>query len=534
MGFKSGRRSRRSLYISLGVVLAVSSLVWLESNRSLSAAALGAPSAQAASGGIPRTADGKPNLQGIWKVSNKAALDLLDQTSTPGKSVVEGNQIPYLPAAATKRQQNFANRKDLDPLEKCFMPGVPRVMYLNYPFHIFQTKDHVAITFEWSQVHRLIYTNGKPPLHTDLEFWMGDSRGRWEGDTLVVQVKSFNDQTWLDSAGNFHSEEMSVVERYTMRDADTILYEATITDPKVYSRPWKISMPLNRQKDMARILEYQCQAEAEEASGAFEREPRTWYSPSNAAPTPFTNVPAPPAPPSAGANLRRTADGKPDLTGFYNQPGNQANYGLERARGVIVDPPGMLPYQPWARAERENRDTPPRGYDDPTAHCFVAGVPRSHYVPSPIQILQPPGYVVILSERMSWRQIPLDGRAHLPDTIRLWQGDSVGHWEGDTLVVETTNQNGKTWLNEAGDVISYAAHVVERFIPVDRDRIMYRATVTDPVVYTRPWTMQVPLNRETDAKPDELLEVACHEDNGDLERLKEVKDAFRAQQKKEN
>jgi hypothetical protein len=236
--------------------------------------------------------------------------------------------------------------------------------------------------------------------------------------------------------------------------------------------------------------------------------------------------------------IRRTADGKPDLSGFYQNDGGGANYGLEKherdfltpaGRGVVVDPPdGKLPYQEWARAERIDREKPHRGYDDPTAHCFVAGVPRSHYVPSPMQILQPPGYVVILFERMSWRQIPLDGRRHLPDNIRLWQGDSVGRWEGDTLVVETRNLNGKTWLNEVGDVVSHAQTVVERFIPLDGDNVTYRATVTDPIVYTRPWTIEIPLSRQQ----DELLEVACHEDNGDMQHLKEVRDAYRAEQKK--
>jgi hypothetical protein len=482
---------------------------------------------------LPRTADGKPNLQGIWQVRNRAAYDLEDHAARygmpAGKSVVEGGVIPYQPWAAAKKLENFANRQTTDPLVKCFMPGVPRIMYMEFPFQIFQTRDHVAMTFEWSQVHRLIYLNGKPPLHAGLDLWMGDSRGHWEGDTLVVEVKEHNDQTWFDMAGNFHSGEMKLVERYTMRDADTIQYDATIDDPKVFTKPWKISMPIYRNKEMTRVLEYQCQAEAEEAKGDFEPDPRTWYSPEKPAPPTMASVPPPPAPPAPGANLRRTADGKPDLTGFYNQQGGGANYGLERAR-VVIDPPnGMLPYQPWARAELVDRGLPQRGYDDPTAHCFVAGVPRTHYVPSPIQILQPPGYVIVLSERMSWRQIPYDGRAHLPDNVRLWQGDSVGRWEGDTLVVETTNLNGKTWLNEAGDVVSYAEKVVERFIPVDADRIVYRATVTDPVVYTRPWTIQITLNR----RADELLEVACHEDNGDLQHLKEVRDEFRAKQKKE-
>jgi hypothetical protein len=149
-------------------------------------------------------------------------------------------------------------------------------------------------------------------------------------------------------------------------------------------------------------------------------------------------------------------------------------------------------------------------------------------VPSPFQILQPPGYVVMLFERMSWRQIPLDGRAHIPDNIRLWHGDSVGRWDGDTLVVETTNMNGKTWLNEVGDVVSHAQHTVERFTPVDGSTMTYRATVTDPLVYTRPWTIEMPMNRSE----GEILEAACHEDNGDLQHLKDVRDAYRAEQKK--
>lgn len=242
---------------------------------------------------------------------------------------------------------------------------------------------------------------------------------------------------------------------------------------------------------------------------------------------------------SAGP-IRRMPDGKPDISGYYNADAGGANYGLERhaqdfltpgGRGVIVDPPdGKLPLQEWAIAETKSRALPERGYDDPTAHCFVAGVPRSMYVPSPMQILQPPGYLVILHERMSWRTIPLDGRPHLPDTIRLWQGDSVGRWEGDTLVVETKNLNGKTWLNEVGEIVSHAQTVVERFIPQDANRVIYRATVTDPLVYTRPWTIEIPLNREEDG---ELLEVACHEDNQDLQHLKEVRDAARAGQTRE-
>jgi len=244
--------------------------------------------------------------------------------------------------------------------------------------------------------------------------------------------------------------------------------------------------------------------------------------------------PAPAPPP-----IRRMPDGKPDLTGWWQADAGGANYGLENkpanglippSRGVVVDPPdGKLPYQPWARAERNERELPHRGYDDPTAHCFVAGVPRAMYTPSPVQIIQPEGYVVMLFERMNWRQVPLDGRAHIPDDIRLWQGDSVGRWEGDTLVIDTRNLNGKTWLNEVGDVLSHDAKVVERFTPVNGNRITYEATITDTIVYTRPWTIRMNLDRQD----DELLEVACHEDNGDLQHLKDVRDEYRAKNKKE-
>jgi hypothetical protein len=233
-----------------------------------------------APGAIPRTANGRPNLQGIWQARNAAAADLLDHAAAhemrPGRSVVDGNEIPYQPWAAARKVENAANRATADPLARCYMPGVPRIMYMPYPFHLFQTSDHVAITFEWSQVFRLIYTNGSKP-HDGIEFWMGDSRGRWEGDTLVVDVANHNDKTWFDMAGNFHSEALHLVERFTMTDANTIQYEVTVEDPKVFTRPWKMSMPLHRHTDMDRILEYQCQAEAEEANGDFERDPKTWY-----------------------------------------------------------------------------------------------------------------------------------------------------------------------------------------------------------------------------------------------------------------
>jgi hypothetical protein len=239
--------------------------------------------------------------------------------------------------------------------------------------------------------------------------------------------------------------------------------------------------------------------------------------------------------------IRRMPDGKPDLSGFYNSDGRGANYGVEAhpqqglmpgGQGIVVDPPdGKLPMQEWARAELKSRQTPARGYDDPTAHCIMAaGVPRGFYVPSPFFIMQTPTHVVVLFERMAWRQIPIDpNRKHLPDNVRLWQGDSVGHWEGDTLVVDSRNFNGKAWLNEAGEITSHALTVVERFTPVNANTIMYRATLTDPIVYTRPFTVEVQFNRDAEG---EMLEVACHEDNQDLLHMKDMKDAGTGLEKK--
>jgi hypothetical protein len=492
---------------------------------------------------VPRTADGKPDFEGIWQASGSAAADLQDHAASlnmpAGLSVVSGGEIPYQPWAAKRKAENFKNRQTADPLSKCYIPGVPRIMYLDFPFQIFQTPKVVAMAFEWELDYRLIYMDGTP--HPDDQSWIGDSRGHWDGDTLVVDVSDMNDKTWLDMAGDFHSDALHVVERYRMTDRDTIQYEATLDDSKVFAKSWTIRIALHRRTDRDRLFEYACQAEVEETNGAFTREERTWYPPTGiavkAAPTAAPLLPATVKP---AANIRRMPDDKPDLQGFYESASRGANQGLERrgrgggpGRGgpgsdLIVDTPdGKLPMQTWAIAEKASRNLTERGYDDPTAHCFPPGVPRSMYIPEGTQIVQTADYIVMFFERVSWRIIPLKPRPHLPDTIRLWQGDSVGHWEGDTLVVDTANLNGKTWLNEVGEIVSYAEHVVERFTPTGPDTIDYRATVTDPVVYTQPWTLAFPMRREN----FQFREAACHEEDRDLPHLKALKDAAAAKKK---
>ncbi len=164
----------------------------------------------------PRTADGRPDLGGIWQVLGSAAWDLEAHNAQDGipagLSVVDGGTIPYRPAAATARDANRVNRLTNDPVRKCFLPGVPRVTYMPWPFRIVQTPDHVVLSYEFAHTVRIVYTDGSPhPLPND--FWLGDSRGHWEGDTLVVDTTHFNGQTWLDAAGNHHSNELHVVER---------------------------------------------------------------------------------------------------------------------------------------------------------------------------------------------------------------------------------------------------------------------------------------------------------------------------------
>ena len=168
-----------------------------------------------------------------------------------------GNEVPYQPWALEKKRENGASWLTLDPEVKCYLPGVPRAMYLPYPFQIVQTPSHILLAYEFADASRTIYIDSD--LESPFDTWMGHSTGRWEGDTLVVDVTSFNDQTWFDRAGNFHSDALQVVERYTPIGPDHIDYEATITDPEVFTEPWAIRMPLYRRvEENLQLVEYKC------------------------------------------------------------------------------------------------------------------------------------------------------------------------------------------------------------------------------------------------------------------------------------
>ncbi|HYM35898.1 MAG TPA: hypothetical protein VET48_10910 [Steroidobacteraceae bacterium] len=233
----------------------------------------------------PHGPDGHPDLNGIWQALNsanydiephsaRAALQMVPGQFVPvpapevvklgavgsvpaGLGIVVGNEIPYKPEALAKKKENQANWITSDPEIKCYLPGVPRANYMPYPFQISQSKSAIFFAYEYAGAVRNIYLKDPGPAPTDS--WMGQSVGHWEGDTLVVDVTGLNDRTWFDRAGNFHSEQMHVVERYTPVSPDHIMYEATIEDPQVFTHPWKISMPLYRRIEKnAQLMQFKC------------------------------------------------------------------------------------------------------------------------------------------------------------------------------------------------------------------------------------------------------------------------------------
>jgi len=221
--------------------------------------------------------NGHPDLNGIWQAMNTSDWDPLDHPAQPGplwqtgaigavpagQSVVEGGEIPYKPEAFKKKQENFAKRMNEDPEAKCYMPGIPRATYMPYPFQIVQSQRDILFVYEFATANRLV--NMGPPQKAGSDTWMGTSNGRWEGETLIVDVTSLNGLAWFDRAGDWASDRLHVVERYTRTGPDHLQYEATIEDPNVFTRPWKISMTLYRKVEKnAQILEFKCVPFAEE------------------------------------------------------------------------------------------------------------------------------------------------------------------------------------------------------------------------------------------------------------------------------
>jgi hypothetical protein len=249
----------------------------------------------------PRAEGGHPDLNGVWQVNNEANFDLQPHVARPGLALrpgpygpvpakevlalgsigavppgmgaVDGGEIPYLPAALAQKKKNQDSWLTSDPEIKCYLPGVPRATYMPYPFQIFQNATQIFFAYEYAGAVRDVFLKdpGPPPVDS----WMGQSVGHWEGETLVVDVTGMSDSTWFDRAGDFHSDKLHVVERYTRTGLNEISYEATITDPDTFSRPWKISMPLyRRQEKNAQIMDFKCAEFVEELMyGKYRKKP---------------------------------------------------------------------------------------------------------------------------------------------------------------------------------------------------------------------------------------------------------------------
>jgi hypothetical protein len=212
-----------------------------------------------------------PRLDGIWQsldndtnvephaayASPRTDANAFD-AAQPGLGLVVGGQIPYRPEARAKQLTNFADRVNLDPAAKCYMPGVPRANYMGRPLHIVQTEDHIFIAYEFAQASRTVYLN-RPDFEAPVDSWMGHSIGRWEGDTLIIDVSAQVENTWLDRAGNHHSGALRVEERFKLEGPHHIRYQATLSDPAVYTKPWTIETMLYKQlKPNAQILDFRC------------------------------------------------------------------------------------------------------------------------------------------------------------------------------------------------------------------------------------------------------------------------------------
>jgi len=252
------------------------------------AVALTPTSMSAQSSDVPRAWDGHPDLNGVWQAIGTAHWDLEDHPSgpghpdlgaigaiPPGQGVVEGGEIPYRPEALQQRQENFENRMANDPEAKCYMPGVPRATYLPHPFQIIQGNQKIQIVYGFAEANRTIHMDKDDPEPPPIDSWMGRSHGRWEDDTLVVDAQGFTGEAWFDRAGNYASAALRVEERYTPMGRNALMYEATIADDTVFTRPWKISMPLYRRlEENARVLEFKCVEYSEDLLyGHLRREP---------------------------------------------------------------------------------------------------------------------------------------------------------------------------------------------------------------------------------------------------------------------
>ena len=519
----------------------------------------------------PTLSDGiTPDFRGIWEARGTAYLNIEGHPAIEGvaasKSIIvdpADGKIPYKAEARAKRDENFKNRAAADPENRCAEPGVPRATYLPKPFQIVQSPGNFAIVYEDNHSFQIVYPETKPHFE-GIDWWMGDSRGHWDGKTYVVDVTTLNGEAWFDAAGNHHSDNMHVVERFTRTGPDTMQFEARIEDPDTFTQPWTIRMMLYRDtKPGARIAEDECLDDVEtqtfhhvspyDPKNLLKNDYRRWDTKVASVPADSLEAPEPPAPPpvTVAANIPRLPNRHPDLNGLWYKTnafptgagggrGNGAGRAGRAGRGsdggaanffANTPQPGSdasadfreagvpkVPYNAAGLLEMEWRGS--HAFLDGEPRCHLAGVPRersSHLIHT--RSSRTKHYFTIIYEYVHEpRIVPLDGSAH-PKGYTAWDGDSRGHWEGDTLVVDVSNFNGRTWLDMSGNFVDEKEHVVERYTMTDPDTIIDEALITDPTIFSLPWTMRMTIKQQPEK--DQILEYGCLEGEQDRKHYTE-------------
>jgi len=406
-------------------------------------------------GPLPRLADGHPDITGIWNG--------FGGSGQPGPNL--------LPWAAKIVEERRAKNGAEDYEARCLPGGPPRAA----PYHtaFFATPKLVVMLFEGNtHMYRQFFVDGSGHPKNLRPTFYGDSRAHWDGDTLVVDTVSFFEKTWFDFPGTPHTKDMHVIETFHRIDYGNMEMDVTIEDPGVFTKPWSFHRTTTLEPDFE-MTEYVCNENNQDpghldaaykldSTGAKRRA-------EGVAPPPARKPPAPPSGPAP-----RAEDGKADLSGVW----------VPTSTLLPGDPPYQFAYQ---KVYEERKAA--KGKGDPERFCLPNGAVRISALP--YKIVQRSNQVVLMWEgnTHSYRRFFLDGRAHNLDIEpESWTGQSIGKWEGDTLVVDTVGFNDKTWLDSTGKPHSDAMHVTERYRRPDLGHLNVELTIEDPKALTKPYT----------------------------------------------
>jgi hypothetical protein len=410
-------------------------------------------------GPVPKLSDGHPDLSGIWNGFGGSGQDAPDM----------------LPWAAKVVADHRAKGGAEDFEARCLPGGPPRAA----PYHtsLFSTPKLVLMLFEGNtHMYRQFFVDGSGHPKDLKPTFYGDSRAHWDGDTLVVDTVSFFEKSWFDFAGTPHTKAMHLTEAFHRTDFGDMEMKVTIEDPGVFTKPWVINRTTTLETDFE-MTEYVCNENNQDpghldatiATPSAGSEKLDKVKLPGVPPVQAKKAPAPPSGPTP-----RTDDGKVDLSGVW-VPGN-------------TQLPSDPAYQPWAKQIYDERKAN-KGKDDPERICLPDGAVR--ITPLPYKIVQGPKMVALLWEgnTHSYRRFFLDGRAHNLDIEpESYTGQSIGKWDGDTLVVDTVGFNDKTWLDSTGKPHSSDMHLIERYHRPDLGHLNIDLTIEDPKAFTKPYT----------------------------------------------